>query len=95
MQFSLGDPVQVRINIQKFLDKLNMAKIRESINMIAEHKDKIVDIDKDLLTELKSHRFGKSLNCDAFFTTLHSVTLAAKPADCTTAIVYAKSSNNE
>lgn len=95
MQFSFGDPVEVRKNVQKFLEKLNMGDIKDSINMITEQGDRIVDIDEKLLKTLKRHRFGMGIRCDAFFTKLANITLTLKPGDCTTAIVYALCANKE
>lgn len=89
MQFSFGDPVEVRMNVQKFLEKLDMGDIKESVNMITELSDRIADIDEKLVESLKKHRFGRSVKCDAFFTNLQDITLMAKPGDCTTAIIYA------
>jgi copper oxidase (laccase) domain-containing protein len=93
MQFSLGDPVEVRASVLEFLDKLDMGGIRDSVHMIPEHGDRIMDIDKDEYTSLKQHRFGRSVRCDAVFTKLPNVTLTVKPADCTTAIVFCKKQN--
>ena len=90
MQFSLGDPVKTRKNLTGFLKVMDMGNIKESINMIPEHKDRIIDINEKTNNTLHSHRFGRGMKCDAFFTTVPNLTLTAKPADCTTAIVYCK-----
>lgn len=89
MQFSFGDLVEVRMNVQKFLKKLDMGDIKDSVSMITELSDRIVDIDVKLVERLKRHRFGRGVKCDAFFTNLPNITLTVKPGDCTTAIIYA------
>ena len=95
MQFSLGGPVEVRLRVQKFLDCLNIGKINDSINMIPEHSDRIIDINEKRNQSLKRHRFGRSIKCDAVFTDLPGITLTTKPGDCTTAIAFCKRENKD
>ncbi|MBU0975748.1 MAG: laccase domain-containing protein [Patescibacteria group bacterium] len=95
MDFAFGDSLGVRLRIQQFLTDLHMGSIRDSINMIPEHSDRIVDIDKTKTDRLKRHRFGKNINCDAVFTKRDNITLTTKPADCTTAFVFAQNLSKE
>lgn len=95
MQFSLGNPVDVRMNVQKFLDTLKMGKINDSVNVIPEHSDRIIDINRERYQSLKTHRFGRSIKCDAVFTDQSNITLTTKPGDCTTAIIFCKRPENK
>ncbi|MDD3647381.1 MAG: laccase domain-containing protein [Candidatus Dojkabacteria bacterium] len=95
MDFPFGDSLEVRLRVQKFLTDLNMGSIRDCVNMIPEQNDHILDISESFLKTLKRQRFGKNILCDAIFTKEKNVTLTIKPADCTTALVYAKTHQSE
>jgi copper oxidase (laccase) domain-containing protein len=90
MQFSSGDVVSVRQNVQGFLEKMEMGDIKDTFNMIPEHKDSIVILDNTLQRTLPRRRFGKPIKCDAIITELPQVTLTVKVGDCTTTIIFAR-----
>lgn len=95
MQFSFGEPIETRVSVQKFLNALGMGNIRDSINMLPEHSDRIVDLDRKINKNLKRSRYGRRIRCDAFFTNLSGITLTVKPADCTTALVFCSKSDSD
>ncbi len=95
MQFSLGDFIQTRQNVQEFYDSLGLGNFRDSILMLPEHKDNIITIDKLNLNSFNKTRFGISVSADTIFTREHNLAISVKPADCTTAIIYAKDKSLE
>jgi copper oxidase (laccase) domain-containing protein len=77
---------KVKLNLQNFLNKLSMGKLENCLIMLPKHKDKILDI--PTTTKYPEKPRGMTIKADALFTTRNDITLAVKPADCTTAIVY-------
>lgn len=92
MDFSRGSIPEVKSNVKDFLQKLNLPPIYETFNVKAEHKDNIIFIDQEYKDQSNPNPLGRTLNCDAAFTNCKDVCITVKPADCSTAIVYAKSS---
>lgn len=93
MDYSKGEISTVKQNIKLFFHDLNIGNLFDSFNLKVEHKDKIVFIDNRYKLNFKPTPLGNSLECDCAFTNCQDVILTVKPADCTTAIIYAKSKN--
>jgi copper oxidase (laccase) domain-containing protein len=95
MQFSLGDFLEVRSNLNEFFSSMKLGDFKKAILVNAEHKNNIIKIDEETLTNLKPTKFGISIKCDAAFTKIKGLPITVKPADCTTAIISAKDNQGD
>ncbi len=84
---------QTKLEIKRFLTNLTIKdEIYNTFVINAQHSDDIVYIDNSSMKEYKPNPLGRKVKCDALFTNSKEIILTIKPADCTTAIVYAESS---
>lgn len=95
MSFNYGEFNEVLKNVKNFFKALNIGRVEDSVHMGAQHGDTIVDITQDHIDKIKANPENQLIECDAFFTKLPDVTLTIKPADCTTALIYALNQNRE
>lgn len=73
-----------------FLERLAMDPIEGTVNMVAEHGTRIIDVTEETFDAVTINQFGAQIPCDAFFTLMDDLPLVVKPADCTVSIVSAK-----
>lgn len=95
MSFDFGKTAEVKKHLKKFFKDLEIGNLYESYNIKAEHKDKIVFLNNKNIHNFPPCPNGRTVSCDALFTNLPGIPITAKPADCTTAIIYAEKNNNE
>lgn len=84
MSFSYDDKTLVYPRISKFLNQLEMGSVRESISIIPEHNDRIVELDYPTVSKIKPSRVGRVLNSDAVFLLDKDITVTIKVGDCQT-----------
>ncbi|MCA9392193.1 polyphenol oxidase family protein [candidate division WWE3 bacterium] len=89
MSFTFGSVSEVLKRQQTFFNDLSLGRVRDCVTLIPEHQDRIVDLTSELKDSLKVTAVGAGIKADAIFTHLKDQTLVVKPADCTTALIYA------
>lgn len=95
MSFSYGEKFIVKERINNFLKKLNMPSMESTVNITAEHEDKILDLDKNSIRSMRTNFSGKRCKCDAIFTKMPRIPLVIKPADCSVSIIHGTSGSGE
>lgn len=95
MAYTFGDVNDVYKRNVRFFQEAGFCHPRDSINIIPEHRDRIVDIDSNSLRGLEQKRTGMTITADAIFTTIPHQAITVKPADCATVFVYAELSKSE
>lgn len=91
MSFAWGQDQAIVLNdIRTFLIDLGIQKPKKIINIIPEHSDTIVDLTDEHIHSLEYSEYKIGVDCDALFTTTKGQSLALKPADCTTSIIFAR-----
>lgn len=88
MSFSYGRRLEVKERINNFLRELNMPPIESTMNIAAEHGDKILDLNENNIGLMRATSVGRIYKCDAIFTKMPCIPLIIKPADCTVSIIY-------
>ena len=88
MAYTFGDVREVYKRNVRFFQGAGLGHPKNSINIIPEHSDRIVDITPERVSSWDEKKIGYALHADAIFTTIRHQTLTVKPADCTTVFVY-------
>ena len=91
MSFQVGNQDRVKTDMEEYLSILDLGRLADTVNIAAEHGDRIITVDETLIDGLALNNFGKEIVCDAVFTRLTNVSLLLKPGDCVGLIVYAES----
>ncbi len=95
MSFSYGDRVEVFQRVIRFFSKLNMGFVKDSVSINPEHKDKILLINKEVVSKLRLTRVGKIVNCDAVFIIDKNITVTVKAGDCQVFYIQGEDANKK
>ena len=95
MSFSYGDRVEVFQRVIRFFSKLNMGFVKDSVSINPEHKDKILLINKEVVSKLRPTRVGKIVNCDAVFIIDKEITVTVKAGDCQVFYIQGEDANKK
>lgn len=91
MSFQVGNQDRVLTDMGEYLSVLELGRLADTVNIAAEHSDRIITVDQTLIDRLALNDFGKEVVCDAIFTRLTNVTLLLKPGDCVGLLIYVES----
>ncbi|QQR93210.1 polyphenol oxidase family protein [bacterium] len=82
-------------NIQYFFDSIELTELEDSLVLLPDgHKDNIVFVNEGNLDLFPKGKIGIPISCDALFTNIQALPISIRVADCTTAILYAKTFDN-
>lgn len=81
-------------NNQDFFDSIELTKLEDSLMISSEHKDNIVFVNEGNLDLFPKGKIAIPISCDALFTNIPALPISIRVADCTTAILYAKTFDN-